>query len=325
MKLKFAALAGSFSLRTMLFGLLIGLTCLAQAGAPKAGFQAPGFFRMALGDFEVTSLKDGSFPIPPSYMKADADYLASLIAADFPSDPPNFNGTVSGFLVNTGKQLILVDTGTGSFGNFPVSGRLLANLRAAGYTPEQVDLVLITHMHFDHVGGLVTKDGRRVFPNAVVRLAQSESDFWLSKDEAAKAPEQMRAFFEYARMAAAPYQAAGRWKPFPTEDELAPGVRPKLLFGHTPGHTGYEFSSKGQKLLQWGDTLHVATVQFEHPDIGLAFDLDGQMAIDQRLHLMDELSAAGTIVAAPHLAFPALGRVLRKEGVYAWVPVRYTP
>lgn len=306
-------------------GACFGPADPALAAAPRAGFQAPGFFRMALGDFEVTSLKDASFPFPPSYMKADADYLESLIATDFPSNPPDFNGSVCGFLVNTGRQLILVDAGTGSFGNFPVSGRLPANLRAAGYKPEQVDLVLITHLHFDHVGGLVTKDGKRVFPNAVVRLAQAESDFWLSKDEAARAPEAMKPFFEYARKAAAPYQAAGRWKPFTTEDELAPGVRPKLLVGHTPGHSGYLFTSKGQSMLQWGDTLHVAPVQFEHPDIGLAFDLDGQAAIERRLQLMDDLASSATIVAAPHVAFPGLGHVIRKESAYAWVPVRYTP
>jgi len=321
-----AAMSALRAMRTMGTLLLTaGLVSLAQAAAPKAGFQAPGFFRMQLGDFEVTSLKDASFPLPPSILKAEADYLAPLIAGDFPSNPPNFNGSVSGFLVNTGRQLVLVDTGTGSFGNFPVSGRLLANLRASGYQPEQVDLVLITHMHFDHVGGLVTKDGKRVFTNAVVRLSQAESDFWLSKEEAAKAPKEMQPFFDYARKAAAPYQAVGRWKPFASDDELAPGVRPRPLAGHTPGHSGYEFTSKGETLVQWGDTLHVAPVQFEHPDIGIAFDFDGQMAIEQRLHLIDELATSGAMVAAPHIAFPGLGHILRKDGVYAWVPARYTP
>jgi glyoxylase-like metal-dependent hydrolase (beta-lactamase superfamily II) len=313
---------GTLALAALLTGLVAPMV---QAAAPKAGFQAPGFFRMQLGDFEVTSLKDASFPFPPSILKAEPDYLAPLIANDFPSNPPNFNGSVAGFLVNTGRQLILVDTGTGSFGNFPVSGRLLANLRAAGYQPEQVDLVLITHMRFDHVGGLVTKDGKRVFTNAVVRLAQAESEFWLSKEEAARAPKQMQAFFDYARRAAAPYQAAGRWKPFASDDELAPGVHARPLYGHTPGHTGYEFRSGSEGLIAWGDTLHVAPVQFEHPDIGVAFDIDGPMAVEQRLHLIDELATSGTVVAAPHIAFPGLGHILRKDGVYAWVPARYTP
>ena len=107
--------------------------------------------------------------------------------------------------------------------------------------------------------------------------------------------------------------------------DRAPGVRPRPLAGHTPGHSGYEFTSKGETLVQWGDTLHVAPVQFEHPDIGIAFDFDGQMAIEQRLHLIDELATSGAMVAAPHIAFPGLGHILRKDGVYAWVPARYTP
>ena len=307
--------------------LVAGLQAAASAAAPKARYQVDGFFRMQVGDFEVTSLLDGGFGFPPDLLKADPEQVARLIAQDFPSDPPKFDGSVAGFLVNTGRQLILVDTGLGHFGGFPGTGKLAANLRAAGYRPEQVDLVLITHLHFDHIGGLLTGNGKRAFPNAVVKMSRAESDYWLSREEAAKAPKDSQPMFDYARQAAAPYLAAKRWKPFDGTGELVPGVRPYPLVGHTPGHTGYEFASKGQRMLAWGDTLHVAPVQFGHPEIGIAFDLDPQQAIDQRLKLFAMLAEDGTVVAAPHVGFPSLGRLL-KQGAgsgYVWVPVRYFP
>jgi len=296
----------------------------ALAAAPKAGQQVAGFFRTQVGDFEVTSLTDGAFAMPPALMKSDQDQVTELIAHDFPSDPPKFDASVAGFLVNTGQKLILVDTGFGHFGKNTGTGKLAANLRAAGYRPEQVDLVLLTHLHLDHIGGLLTRDNQRAFPNAVVRMAQAESDFWLSKQAADAAPKPMQDLFRYAREAAAPYLAAGRWKPFTGTDELAPGVRPYPLTGHTPGHTGYEFSSKGERLLAWGDTLHVAPVQFPHPEIGIAFDSDSDQAIEQREKLFDALADdKAVVVAAAHVGFPSLGRLIRQDSAYAWVPVRY--
>jgi len=296
----------------------------APAAAPKVEHQVAGFFRTQVGDFEVTSLTDGAFSMPPGLMKADQDQVVQLIAHDFPSDPPKFDASVAGFLVNTGHQLILVDTGFGHFGQSAATGKLAASLRAAGYRPEQVDLVLLTHLHLDHIGGLLTRDNKRAFPNAVVRMAQAESDYWLSQQAADAAPKPMQDLFRYAREAAAPYKAAGRWKPFTGTDELAPGVRPYPLVGHTAGHSGYEFSSKGERLLAWGDTLHIAPVQFPRPEIGIAFDADSEQAIQQRLKLFGALSDdKSVIVAAAHVGFPSLGHLRRLDNGYAWVPVRY--
>jgi glyoxylase-like metal-dependent hydrolase (beta-lactamase superfamily II) len=296
----------------------------APAAAPKAGNQVAGYFRAHVGDFEVTSLTDGAFSMPPGLMKADQDQVVQLVGRDFPSNPPKFDASVAGFLVNTGRQLILVDTGFGHFGNNTGTGKLVSNLRAAGYRPEQVDLVLLTHLHLDHIGGLLTRDNQRVFPNAVVRMAQAESEYWLSRQTADAAPKEMQIFFRYAREAAAPYLAAGRWKPFTGVDALAPGVRPVPLLGHTPGHSGYEFSSNGERLLAWGDTLHMAPVQFPHPEIGIVFDADSDQAIEQRLKLFDTLADDGNvIIAAAHVGFPSLGRLLRQDSTFAWVPVRY--
>ena len=136
------------------------------------------------------------------------------------------------------------------------SWRLVSSLHSAGYSPEQVDRVLVTHLHSDHIGGLTTQDGKRVFPNADVFVAKAESAFWLSPEIAAKPPKDAQPFFEAAQAISAPYIKAGKWRTFSDTDALVDGVRVVSLHGHTPGHTGYEFSSQGQKILFWGDTIH---------------------------------------------------------------------
>src|SRR5438094_7010641 len=162
----------------------------------------------------------------------------------------------TGFLVNTGKQRILVDAGAGTWYGGKAFGRLATSLRSAGYTPEQVDLVLVTHLHSDHVGGLTTDDGKRVFPKADVYVAKAESDFWLSPEIAAKAPKDAQPFFRSAQAIASPYIKAGKWHTFSGSETIVDGMQVVPLPGHTPGHTGYEFSSKGQKILVWGDIVH---------------------------------------------------------------------
>jgi glyoxylase-like metal-dependent hydrolase (beta-lactamase superfamily II) len=143
---------------------------------------------------------------------------------------------VAAFLVNTGKQLILVDTGAGGFWGGKAFGHLAQNLRASGYRPEQVDIVLLTHLHADHVAGLRNADGKRKFPNATVSMLQADSDFWLSKEIASEAPPEAKEFFDLAQASAKPYQAAGKWKPIAPGEEIVPGVRSRPLAGHTPGH-----------------------------------------------------------------------------------------
>src|SRR5467141_4402957 len=227
----------------------------ALASAPQIRDQAPGFFRLKVGDLEVTTLYDASavFELPwLKEQKATIDGVARALR----QDPHLLDAADLGFLVNTGKQLILVDAGAGTWYGGGAFGRLAGSLRSAGYAPEQVDLVLVTHLHADHVGGLTTHDGDRVFPNAEIYVAKAENDFWLSPEIAAKAPKDAQPFFQSAQAIAAPYIKAGKWHTFSGSEAILDGVQLVSLHGHTPGHTGYEFSSKGQKILFWGDTIH---------------------------------------------------------------------
>ncbi len=293
-----------------------------QAAAPQIKTQAPGYYRMMLGDFEITALNDGTLDLPVDQLMDKAKPGTVKQALQKAYLKPPVETSVNGYLINTGSKLVLIDTGAaGLFG--PTAGRLLANLKAAGYTPEQVDEIYITHLHPDHAGGLL-QDGKVVFPNAVVRMDQHDADFWLNADNAAKVAEGHRGFFPGVIAALKPYQDAGRLKPFSGETELVPGIRTHAAYGHTPGHTIYMVESQGQKLAVWGDLMHVAAVQFPDPTVTINFDNDSKRAMPERRKAYADAAKNGYYVAVAHVSFPGIGR-LRAEGKgYVWVPVNYS-
>lgn len=294
----------------------------AQAAAPQIKAQAPGYYRMMLGDFEITALNDGTLMLPVDKLLRENQPGQVLRALQHAYLGVPLETSVNGYLINTGAKLALIDSGAASlFG--PTLGRLLANLKASGYQPEQVDEVYITHLHGDHVGGLLA-EGKAAFPNAVVRLDKREADFWLSEAEMAKAPEAARGGFKGAMMSLKPYQDAGRLRPFDGATELLPGIRAVPSYGHTPGHTVYMVESQGQKLAVWGDLMHVAAVQFADPTVTISFDSDSAAAMPQRQKAYAEAAAAGYYVAVTHVSFPGIGR-LRADGKgYQWLPANYT-
>jgi glyoxylase-like metal-dependent hydrolase (beta-lactamase superfamily II) len=295
----------------------------ALAAAPQHHDQAPGFYRLKVGDLEVTALYDGHGVFDPHWLNGTKARMDGVVK-ELHEDPRLLDVSDEAFLVNTGKQLILVDAGAGAWWGEGAMGRLAGSLRSAGYTPEEVDIVLVTHLHSDHVGGLTTQDGKRVFPNADVYVAKVESDFWLSPEIAAKAPKDAQPFFQSAQSIAAPYIKAGKWHTFSGSEPIVNGMQLVQLPGHTPGHTGYEFSSKGQKILFWGDIIHAQRVQLQHPEVTAIFDIDQNAAAATRLQLLPKLAREDVLIAGPHMPFPALGR-LRKEGSgYSWVPVVFT-
>ena len=229
-----------------------------------------------------------------------------------------------GFLVNSGKQLILIDAGAGTWWGGGAFGRLAGSLRSAGYTPEEVGIVLVTHLHSDHVGGLTTPDGKRVFPNADVYVAKAESEFWLSPEIAAKAPRDAQPFFQSAQGIAAPYIKAGKWHTFSGSEPIIDGMQLVPLPGHTPGHTGFQFSSQGHQILFWGDIIHALRVQLQHPEVTALFDIDQTAAAGARHQLLANLAREDVLIAGPHMNFPALGRLRKEESGYGWAPVVFT-
>jgi glyoxylase-like metal-dependent hydrolase (beta-lactamase superfamily II) len=296
---------------------------LARAAAPEHHDQAPGFYRMRVGNLEVTALVDGAAQFDLHWLTAKKPAMDRVQEALL-EDPHLLDTSDSGFLVNTGKQLVLIDAGAGTWFGGGSLGRLVDSLRSAGYAPEQVDRVFVTHMHSDHIGGLTTQDGKRVFPNAEIFVSKAESDFWLSPEIAAKAPKDAQTFFQNAQSIAAPYIKAGKWHTFRYSDVLVDGMQLVSLHGHTPGHTGYEFSSQGQKILFWGDTIHEQLVQLSHPEITVVFDIDHAAAAATRKLLLPRLAREGVVIAGPHMPFPSMGRLRTEAHGYTWAPVIFT-
>lgn len=304
---------------------LFGLASIAQAEAPKVMTQVPGYYRYQLGQFEITALYDGALELDTKLLhNTTPTELNRLLSRMFVGNP-KMQTAVNAYLINTGKNLVLVDTGAAKlFG--PTLGFVLQNMKAAGYEPSQVDTVVLTHLHPDHMGGLDDAAGQPLFPKARILAAQADSDFWLSQKVADGSPEKIQPFFKMARDSAAPYLASGQWKTFTEGSVLVPGITAVKANGHTPGHTAFAVESEGQKLLIWGDLVHAHAVQFANPGVSIEFDTDQKQAIATRRRIMKTMADSKSLVAGMHLPFPGIGHVREDgKGRYSWVPIEFGP
>lgn len=311
--------------RLLLGAVLCLVAGLAAAGPAQQKTQVPGFYRLMVGSFEVTALYDGFIDLDSALLgNTTPQEVQGLLARKFLKGP-KVQTAVNAYLINTGDRLVLVDAGAAKqFG--PTLGHIADNLKAAGYDAAQVDTVLVTHLHGDHVNGLVAADGQPAFPNAEVWSAQADNDFWLNEETAARAPGDAQPFFAMARAAAAPYRQAGKWKTFDADREILPGIAAVAAHGHTPGHSAYLLESAGQRLLIWGDLVHNHAVQFARPHVAIEFDVDKKQAVAARKKLFARAAKEKLLVGGMHLPFPGIGHV-RAEGRrhYGWVPVEFGP
>ena len=291
---------------------------------------------MMLGAFEVTALLDGTHPFPDeTVLTTEGNAQTGPRAKLFAEKPEEANsllkatdqtapteGSINAFLINTGSKLILIDSGAGTLYG-ACCGHLLDNLRAAGYRPDQVDEVLLTHLHADHVGG-VAPGGKVAFPDAIIRASKLDADYWLNDVNEKAAPSFLKPMFEGDKASLKPYIAAGRFRPFEGEQQLEPGITSIPAPGHTPGHTFYSVESEGQKLLVWGDVVHVAAIQFPDPSITVEYDSNEAQAEATRKKVFADAAAKGFWIAAAHISFPGLGHVGVGGGEYRWIPAEYT-
>ena len=296
----------------------------SPAAVPMVKTQAPGFYRMMLGDFEVTALNDGVIDYATAQVlpKATPEQIKTGLTEYGVADPVGMS--YNGFLINTGSKLILIDTGTGGKlednPGFRGAGRLMANLRAAGYQPEQIDEVYITHLGPDHVGGL-TLGTQRAFPNALLRAPKGEVDIFLHPDTA---PAWTRSWIPFWADLFAPYIKAGKFQSIEEDIVLTPGIRALATHGHAPGHTSYVVESKGQTLIVMGDLVLMGALQFADPSLRSSFDADPKAAAEQRLRIFKLASDGDWWIAGGHLSFPGIGHVRAAQGRYFWAPANYT-
>jgi len=287
------------------------------ARAPLGGGTALSAHRMKLGSFEVTTILDGFIDLPPAVLLGDQDLVKRhLEAAGLWGSP--IRTAVNTFLVNTGDKLVMIDCG-GAKMLGPTAGRMPAALAQIGVDPGQVDEVYITHMHGDHLHGAVTPEGAKVFPNAVLRIAKADVDYWANPQVEAAAPENQKARFVAAKRAVAAY--GDRLQPFELGAELTPGIRSVAAVGHTPGHSCYLVTSGSARLLLLGDSMHVAPVQFPRPEITVAFDYNPDAARARRRELFEMAVRENMLIGAVHLPFPGIGRLRAVDSGFAYDPL----
>jgi glyoxylase-like metal-dependent hydrolase (beta-lactamase superfamily II) len=283
------------------------------------GTGRPTFYRFRLGSFEVTTLSDGSIamegPHPIYGQNQPAEVVQDLARANYLPPDQMLNGFTP-VLVNTGSALILFDTGNAP-GRRPAAGNLTASLRAAGYEPEQVDIVVLTHMHGDHIGGLMA-DGAPAYPNARYVTGAAEHNFWAS-DERLSGPTQSSA--ELFRANVMPLME--KTTLLDDKGEVVSGIQAMAAFGHTPGHMAYHLESEGRRLLLWADSANHYVMSIQRPEWHVRFDLDKEAAAATRKRLFDMLAADRIPATGYHMPFPALGFIDRTNDSYRWVPVTY--
>jgi glyoxylase-like metal-dependent hydrolase (beta-lactamase superfamily II) len=292
----------------------------AAAKAPRVGTQAPGFYRMMVGSVEVTAVSDGTLMLnfEEMYLNTSPANVREALKTAFQETPTATS--VNTYLLNFGDRLVLLDAGGGSGIGL---GRLPENVRHAGYELHQIDDVVISHVHTDHIGGLVA-DGQMLFPNATLHIPRREAEFWLSEQERANAPEALQAVFEVAAAMIAPYSDAGRLETFDDDASPIPGVlNSRLRSGHTPGHSELWFESDGEKFVYWGDITLGDVIQFDEPDVGSVFDQDIDQARISREAAFVDAAAERYIVAGAHIAFPGVGYLRTDDSNYDFVRYNY--
>lgn len=295
--------------------LTLHLVPAAYADSQAEITQVVGVQNFRVGYWVVTALLDGAIPIgPENFANLTADEARKFAEAAF-LDSPEVPTGVNAYVLRNGDETILVDAG--GAGAFPGLGGLMAALGMAEIDPASVTRILLTHMHPDHIGGLIGADGA-VFPNASVHVNAADFGFWTNAEIKAQVSENFQPFFDLAVAVASAY--GDNIKTFEGEAELIPGVRTRAFPGHTPGHTGFEVSSGDDALLIWGDVVHVAAFQLPKPEAAIGFDVDADAAIATRKAVMAEVAESRVAVAGMHLPFPGVGYVSQEGNGYRFTP-----
>ncbi|WP_423794512.1 MBL fold metallo-hydrolase [Methylobacterium durans] len=316
--------------RRQLAAAALGAAAMARIpdadAADAAGCSAEGIYRFRLGRFAVTMLLDASPLIEgPWPIVGEGQQRAEMAALmrENRLPPDRFRPGFTPVLVETGQQRVLFDTGNGAVGFVPrpAGGRLRERLMRAGCAPDSIDLVVLTHCHTDHIGGLM-EAGMCVFPNARIIVGASEHAFW-STDAPLAAPPESNEHTSALMFRSHLLALRGRTDLITAGAEVIPGITALAAGGHTPGHLAFHVESEGRRLLIWGDCAHHEVASLARPDWHALFDMDKDAGAVTRRRIYDMAASEDLVVAGYHTSFPSLGYVVRAGAAYRWIPVTY--
>jgi glyoxylase-like metal-dependent hydrolase (beta-lactamase superfamily II) len=271
--------------------------------------------RFRVGSFECISSSDGFYVEQANklFINAPEDELQQVLQANN-IQPNNISSPLTCLIIKTGEYHILVDTGLGSV-VMPTAGKLLYNLQSEGISPEDIDIVIISHCHPDHIGGITDKTGNLIFPNARYMMGKNEWDFWTSAENLS----QLNPFVAMAAKNNLPL-IKDKVELIDTETEILPGLKAISIPGHTLGHIALEISSEGEKFSYLAD-LALHAIHLEHPEWYTVYDSNPQQIIDTRHKLLEKVASEQALTLFYHFDFPSLGYVIPKGNTWQWQPV----
>ena len=292
-----------FACLFLAFFAVFSMTAVHAAGNPAA---KPGTTVYKLGDIEMIAVRDQISERSRDLLIGDAGHIARLMPET------KTVGALNVFVVKTKESITLIDTGWGA-----PRGQALENLKQIGITPDMIDTILFTHLHGDHVSGLLT-EGKPIFPHAVIYVPAAEYAYWFNDSEMSKSAN--KAGFTLARQGILAY--GGRVRTFESGVEVIPGITAIDEAGHTPGHVGYLVKSNDKQLLVWGDLTHFTEVQLAAPGIAVKYDVDPKQAIASRQAILTWVADARIPVAGMHIVYPGVGWVHAEDShSYVFEPI----
>jgi glyoxylase-like metal-dependent hydrolase (beta-lactamase superfamily II) len=299
---------------------------IAHAKAPFSKAQAPYFYRFPHGKMQMTMVSDGPLPLGDptgAFLGAAKEEISKMLTDNFLS-PTNAVLEQNILVVNTGDKLYIVDTGMGSSPMFgPTTGKLMETLKAAGIDPADVDGILATHAHCDHVGGIMNDNGKPNFPNAQIYISQADFDFWTDEAKLSmKDPAYMKPFVEGARKNLLPVR--DRIVFFKDGQEFLPGIQAMSAPGHTIGHTIFMIKSDGKSMAAIGDLTHHHVLLVERPRLEFAYDTDPKQSAGSRVRLLDMLAANKIPLVAYHFPWPGHGHVVKSGDGFRFIAAPMT-
>ncbi|OYD82917.1 MBL fold metallo-hydrolase [Azospirillum brasilense] len=287
--------------------------------------QAPGFYRVRVGDLIVTRINDGQFarPNPTEGFVRNAspdDVAAALRDAFLPTEALTI--PITFMAVQGGGRTVLIDTGTGGQ-LMPTAAFGARNMAAAGIDPARVTMVVISHFHPDHISGLAGADGKPLFPNAEILVPEAEWAFWMDDAAMSRAPEAMQGTFKTARARFGAYPQE-RIRRYDANAEVAPGIQAIAAAGHTPGHTAFAVSSGGKQLMVLSDTSNHPALFVRNPGWHAVFDMDPALAEANRRKLFDRAAADRMPVVGYHFPFPGVGHISQRDRGFEFEPAPWS-